>query len=92
MNSLIFFAGVLTPDGLLRSQPGGPGCRRGLRAEEVLGRPFEKSPLVYSAQIQAQLRDAIRRARPEEKRSATTLRSESRRAIHHHRLRTCADV
>ncbi|MDC4226298.1 MAG: MEDS domain-containing protein [Candidatus Manganitrophus sp.] len=63
MNSLIFFAGVLTPDGLLREVNRAALDAAGLRAEEVLGRPFEKARWwSYSAQIQAQLRDAIRRA------------------------------
>lgn len=63
MNSLIFFAGVLTPDGLLREVNRAALDAAGLRAEEVLGRPFEEARWwSYSAQIQAQLRDAIRRA------------------------------
>src|SRR5581483_3009766 len=63
MNSLIFFAGVLTPGGLLTEINRAALDAAGLRAKEVLEHPFEEARWwSYSPQIQAQLRDAIRRA------------------------------
>jgi PAS domain S-box-containing protein len=57
------FVGLLTPDGILVEANRAPLEGAGLRAEEVLGKPFADTPWWRgSQQVQQQLRDAIVRA------------------------------
>ncbi|MEZ5894553.1 MAG: PAS domain S-box protein [Parvularculaceae bacterium] len=64
LDSLYGFVGICTLDGDLIFASRAPIERLGLKEENILGKPFwESSAWAYSKDVQAQLRDAIRRAR-----------------------------
>ncbi|WDT80058.1 MAG: PAS domain S-box protein [Candidatus Manganitrophus sp.] len=83
MNSLIFFAGVLTPEGIFVEANRTALEATGLSVEEVIGKPFDQIyPWSYSPEAQAKLRDAIARAaRGETVRYDTPLRLKGDRFI-----------
>jgi len=57
------YVGLLTPDGILVEANHSPLKAAGLKAEDVLGKPFADTPWWRgSPQVQQQLRDAIARA------------------------------
>jgi PAS domain S-box-containing protein len=63
LNSLFAFVGVLDGDGILLEANRAPLDAAGIRAEEVIGKPFPDAYWwSYSPAIQEQLREAIRKA------------------------------
>ncbi len=83
INSLIFFAGVLTPEGIFVEANQTALNATGLSLEEVIGKPFDQIyAWSYSPEAQAKLRDAIgRAARGETVRYDTPLRLKGDRFI-----------
>lgn len=83
INSLIFFAGVLTPEGIFVEANQTALNATGLSLEEVIGKPFDQIyAWSYSPEAQAKLRDAIARAaRGETVRYDTPLRLKGDRFI-----------
>lgn len=64
LNSLFVFVGVMTPDGVLIEANEAALAAGGITPQDVLNKPFEEAYWwSYSPQVQAQLRDAIERAR-----------------------------
>jgi PAS domain S-box-containing protein len=63
LDSMYAFVGVLSPDGILLEANRAALEAAGLRAEEVLGRPFEEAYWwSYDPEVQCQLRAAVERA------------------------------
>jgi PAS domain S-box-containing protein len=63
LDSMYAFVGVLSPDGILLEANRAALEAAGLRAEDVLGRPFEEAYWwSYDPEVQSQLRAAIERA------------------------------
>ena len=63
LDQLFAFVGVLSPEGILQQANLAPLERAGITLEDVVGKPFEEAYWwSYDAAVQAQLRDAMRRA------------------------------
>lgn len=63
LDNLSAFVGIMTPDGVLIEANRSALQAANLKPEDVLGQPFDQTYWwAYDADIQAQLRDAIRRA------------------------------
>ena len=64
LNALFTFVGVLSPEGVLLEANRAPLEAAGISAADAIGKPFDETYWwSYSPEVQAQLRDAIRKAR-----------------------------